>query len=203
MSYRELNTLYREHGHITELLDVLERQFDSLDHGGAPDWRILADILEYLVEHPDSDHDRFETQLLQRLARRAPSYDDVADALLAQHRQLMDEGLQLRRLIDGVLTGQVVPRSRLARLGDDFIRDYRLLIERENSELFPALARHLRPNDWLELVTDRYWCSASGPGLEPGHDTEYETLCRCIIRQAGDRWPPVADPAHCPVCDNA
>lgn len=201
MSHRELDALYREHEHITELLDVLERQFDSLDHGGAPDWRILADILEYLVEHPDSDHDRFETQLLQRLAHRAPSYDDVADALLARHRQLMDEGMQLRRLIDGVLTGQVVPRSRLTRLGDDFIREYRLLVERENNELFPALERHLRASDWLELVTDRYWGGGSGDDSKHGHDSDYEMLCRGIIRQAGDRWPPITTPTRCPVCD--
>lgn len=201
MSHRELNALYREHDHIVELLEVLERQLDSVDRGGAPDWQILADILAYLVEHPDSDHDRFETQLLQRLAHRAPSCGRVTEALMEQHRELMAKGFQLHRLVNGVLTGQVVPRSRLTQLGHDFIGDYRRLIERENGELFPSLVRHPWASDWLELVTERYWSGTIGDRSESEYDSEYESLCRCITRQAGDRWPPVTAAASCPVCD--
>lgn len=203
MSHRELDALHREHEHIVELVDVLTRQFDSLDRGGAPDWQILADLLDYLVEHPDSDHTRFEARLLQRLAQRAPSCEPLAAALLARHHQLMAEGLQLRRLVEGILSGQVVPRSRLVRLGQDFVRDYRELIQLENDELFPSLAHNLRASDWLELVTGRYWGGTPGDhALESGYESEYEMLCRSIQRQAGGEWPRLTASTHCPVCDD-
>lgn len=203
MSHREVDALHREHEHIVELVDVLARQFDSLDRGGIPDWQILADLLDYLVEHPESDHTRFEARLLQRLAQRAPSCEPLAAALLARHHELMTEGRQLRRLVQGILNGQVVPRSRLVQLGQDFVRDYRELIERENEELFPSLAHNLRASDWLELVTDRYWGKTVGDRTpESGYESEYEMLCRCIQRQAGGQWPRATTPTRCPICDD-
>lgn len=203
MSHRELDALHREHEHIVELVDVLARQFESLNRGGSPDWQIMGDLLDYLVEHPDSDHGRFETRLLQRLAHRAPSCEPLAEAFLARHNQLMAEGQQLQRLVEGILSGQVVPRSRLARLGHDFVRDYRELIQRENDELFPSLAHNLRASDWLELVTDRYWGgNLEDRAPESGYESEYELLCRCIHRQAGGQWPRVTTSTRCPVCDD-
>lgn len=202
MSRRELDQLYREHRNICELLDILERQFDSLARGGSPDWEILSGLLEYLVEHPDSGHDRFEAQLLERLAQRAPSCSDLSHTLLESHRTLMANGRQLRRLVERAMNNEVMPRASITRLGHRFIREYRLLIVREHEQLFPALAQHLRESDWVELVTGRYWVGDLHGPPQTRYESEYESLCRSIVQQAGTSWSSIgADSTDCPVCN--
>lgn len=202
MSRNTLDGLREEHRELRGLLAILERQLLSARDGGAPDFEVMAELLDYLGDEPERHHHRFEAHLLERLAKRDGGFQALAAELNAERERIATGGWRLQRRVGEVLDGLLVPRHRLARLGLRYVRRYQALMAREEAEAFPALERRLRAADWIEMVTACHWrCGLTAPRLdEPG----YEALRRRIVREAGGFWPATVDQTQrCPVCDGS
>lgn len=194
--------LYQAHHNLRELLDILERQCLSLGAGGEPDLEVMAELLEYLNDHPEQHHNDYEARLWRRLTWRAPDYDRLSAELAAQQEQVLAEGRRLQRLVEGILENQVVSRGDAATTGQRYVGAYRSLIAHEENEGLPALAAHLRASDWVELTTERHWCWGVGQPMTLPYETQYDSLCRSIVLRANQVWPPAAaSHVRCPVCD--
>ncbi|MDZ7811377.1 MAG: hemerythrin domain-containing protein [Arhodomonas sp.] len=168
MEHGAVDALRDEHRQLDALLAVLDRQLEGIGDGGSPDFELMERGLDYLCEHADENHHRFEARLLERLAERDPGSRRLTHALKGQRRRLLRDGRQLGALIGQVLAGRAVA-TRLLAAGTRYLAAYHALIAREEREAFPALRYHLHASDWITLVTSCQWgCGRAWPlGEEP------------------------------------
>ena len=155
--------LSQDHRDLDDLLEVVDRQLRSLRGGGSPNFEVMAAVIGYLSDQSMHRHHDLERSLLTRLAERSPEYQSLLWQVEARRHHACAQCKQFRGMIESVLEGCVVPRPRLVDAGRECIRACRSLIAREEAEVFPLLALHLRPSDCLPLVTACHWNSGTPP----------------------------------------
>ncbi|MDH3640464.1 MAG: hemerythrin domain-containing protein [Gammaproteobacteria bacterium] len=177
-----MDTLHDDHENILKLLVVLERQCDSLDEGGNPDYDLLEEIVEYCLAYPDIYHHPWEDAVYERLQSKSPEVTKELGALQEQHDALQQ---LTRRLGDTVreLEGEVVmPREPVVQLMRDFIDFYRGHIDWEETAFFPAAERCLAAEDWERL--DELFDSQQDPLFASPAKDQYLAIRNDIRRAA-------------------
>jgi hemerythrin-like domain-containing protein len=196
MNNTTLTLLRDEHQTLRRLLDILEHQINGIEQGHSPDYAIMAELLDFLVEHPDRCHHALEDRLCERLLTRRPELREQIELLNRDHRNLTRLGRRLRRLVADVIDGLIVPRSHLGRSGRRYLNGYREHMEREEARIYPLLEAELRAADWVQAVTTYDWASSTLDAALAGR--EYHALHARIVAGAGGTWPGPGD--RCPVC---
>jgi hemerythrin-like domain-containing protein len=199
MSNITLALLRDEHRILRQLLDILEHQIAGIEQGHSPDYDIMAELLDFLVEHPDRCHHALEDRLCERLLTRRPDLRDQVERLNRDHRNLARRGRRLRRLVAEVVDGLIVPRSHLGRSGRRYLNGYREHMEGEETQVYPLLEAELRASDWVQAVTAYEWAGTPLDTALAGR--EYHALHARIVAGAGGTWPGGgAAGDRCPVC---
>ncbi len=147
-----IKTLRIEHRNIAYLLDLLERQTDSIEKSGDPDLSLIVEIVDYLRSFPDMYHHPKEDLVLRRLRERATGFDEKFFKLDDDHEHLSDELHSFSKKVSALLTDPS-PMTR-----SDFILSARSFINREREHMameerffLPAAERWLTDEDWNEI----------------------------------------------------
>lgn len=148
-----LDQLRDEHATIVQLLDDLESEAVRLTSQGVADLSRAGSALDYLLTFPTTSHHPAEDLIHHRLRVRAPQEAEAVGVLEVDH-------IELNRLLERAKTAYVCllgpgagarARIRFATDVRDYVRHAREHIEIEESLLFPAAERALRPEDWLDI----------------------------------------------------
>ncbi len=171
-----------QHSNFFCLLDVLDSQIRIFHAAARPDYELMLDVSDYLIEYADRFHHAKEDVAIGLLLRRAPEAQTLATQLNDEHHAIAQKGLVLRERLHTAVAGLMMPRRDLERMAGQHAAYYRTHMWLEEAELFPRLEHYLDESDWAALERAvPYPDPLSG---KPAQE-RYEALRRRIVRTVG------------------
>jgi hemerythrin-like domain-containing protein len=146
-----IDRLRADHQHMGTLLDVLERELDTVERAGNADFAIMRDAMQYLTRYSDKVHHPMEDLLYARLADRSPKARTDLAPVPEQHERIAREGSSLLDAVSMVADGGMTLRTRILRAGRRYVADLRKHIEMEEAHLFPLAQSTLDRADLAEV----------------------------------------------------
>jgi hemerythrin-like domain-containing protein len=179
----EILRLRQEHANFRKLLDLLEEQLDLFHRGESPSYRLMTDILHYMINYSDHFHHQREDAIFAYLAKRDPGTAQSVEGLARQHHVIAEAGTRLHGTLEDAINGALMPRQMIEAPGLLYVTYYRGHMEKEELELFGSVEQLLHDDDWVQL--------SAGVRREPdplfGADVEarYCMLCGHISEMYG------------------
>ena len=149
-----MSTLRADHRNMTQLLDVLDAQFQMLEEGGSPDYEVVSGIMEYCLNYPDLYHHPKEDIVYRALRARRPEAAEKMGNLETLHAELGDLTRRLAAAVRQVLSGAEMDRGSVVGLAKEFTASYRHHIEMEEEHFFPVAENLLIAEDWADIQSD-------------------------------------------------
>ena len=186
--YSIIESLHTDHVNFSRLLILLDRQIDVLKEGGLPDFEMMMDTIDYLQNYADLYHHPREDLIFRFFLERSDVARDSIDELRRQHRALWESTNQLRLVIDGILHGEIVPRSDLVDQVVTYISEQRQHLNEEEGYILPLLKQAFSAEDWEELT--RALPFRADPLFGPSVEQQYRALYTRIICEPSPCPPP-------------
>ena len=152
-----MRLLCEEHADLAKLLYVLERQIETFNDGGQPDYDIVESVIGYSLSFPELYHHPKEDLVYRKLMTIDPVAADGMEDLEAAHEELAAVTRKFASTVHRVLHDPGAQRLTFARVAQDFLYYWRH-IEMEENAFFPAALKAPGPEDWAEIdaqVSDR------------------------------------------------
>lgn len=184
--YSIIDSLHTDHINFSRLLILLDQQLEVLKEGGLPDFELMMDTIDYLQNYADLYHHPREDLIFRFFLERSDVAREAIDELILQHRALWESTNQLRLAIDGILHGEIVPRSDFIDQLGTYLHEQRQHLNAEEGYILPLLKQAFSVEDWAEL-TDALPFRAD-PLFGPSVEQQYRALYTRII----------AEPIPCP-----
>jgi hemerythrin-like domain-containing protein len=176
-----LGILSNDHRNMSRVLDALERQIGSLAHETAPDYSLLRNILEYLLDYPTRIHHPVEDLVYGELKLRNPAIAGTLDKLEQEHADIETQTRKLALIVDRALQeenhGDELDRQRLAQAVRDLIGRLRRHLSVEEMTLFPAARNGLTSADWADIAL------VLGAPNDPLFGPRLQEFYRCLHRE--------------------
>ena len=139
---------HEEHVYFNQLLQLLRREVDVFHRGGRPNYELMDDIVSYLRDYGDQAHHPREDAAFERLAKRCPDMELALARLEQEHRVIAQAGEVLRRQIEAILGGAIVPRAQIEVAAATYLVYYGNHIAKEEEDVLTRAAIHLTDADW-------------------------------------------------------
>ena len=142
-----------DHQHIARVLETLETVL-SAPADEDVNWEIVADIISYLQDYPDTVHHPVEDQLFDRVLDKGltPAERELVHTNLAQHAEIIGATAQLAHDVEQILSDIVVPIDQLQAHFKHYLELQRAHMRNEIHHLFPLAERQLAVEDWQEIA---------------------------------------------------
>ncbi|GGO81036.1 hemerythrin [Marinobacterium nitratireducens] len=175
-----LAELHKDHINLTRLLDILRAKVGKLRAGTRPNFRLLADAVDYVSDYADRHHHPIEDQMFAFFKERDPGLDALMEKCSAQHRRLHAASHELSDAIDSILNDTPMPMNEFIDRLEAYIGEQKGHLDFEEAEVFPALERAAQPGDWEEL--DEQLPKNEDPLFGENRSEEYLDLYRELVR---------------------
>ena len=100
-----------DHRNMAILLGLLSQEVKTARLGGDPDFELVTDIMHYLTYYADAVHHRREDLVYEKL--RASGNGEGLVFVESDHRELAEDGKQLRDECEAVLSGAELARGKI------------------------------------------------------------------------------------------
>jgi hemerythrin-like domain-containing protein len=140
-----------EHRAFGALLGLLEQQLALFHKGEAPNYEMMLDVVEYMVDYADRFHHPGEDLVFAKLAERVPATRDSVRALTREHSEILSSGRELTGGLEGVIQGTVTLRSTIEKQAQGYLDRFRQHMYAEEQGLFLAALEHLSKDDWTSI----------------------------------------------------
>ncbi len=147
-----IRTLKDEHLAIASVLFGLRLAVDRIGADGAPDFRLLQALLDYIVAFPERLHHPKESRhLFAALASRCPEARKLVDELEAEHAR---GSVMIESLRASLATYRREPQAldAFARAVNAYADFHGRHMETEESIVFPLAQKHLAASDWERIA---------------------------------------------------
>lgn len=171
-----LDSLALDHKRLRRLMFVLRAELDRFDRDEVPDYERLLTLLDYIGDYSDQWHHPAEDRAIGYLDLEAIDANTRAaiEQVRAQHKELPEATASLRRDLEAVMAGHVIPRQRLEDDASAYLRLQHEHLRIEDEVLFPALEKYLTPEQLAEL--DRSVTAPDDPLFETRETERFERL---------------------------
>jgi hemerythrin-like domain-containing protein len=146
-----LESLNQDHVHMAQISALASHELARIEAGQTADLDLLEDIMCYVTGYPDTHHHPTEDVVFQQLKLRVPEVAGEIDAILSEHRQMVESGTHFLEAIRAVEEEAIMVRGDFVLAG----RAYFSLLEQhmnvEESRLFPLAQSKLTVDDWQRL----------------------------------------------------
>jgi hemerythrin-like domain-containing protein len=146
-----LDRLVEDHRRLARLLDLLDGLLDQFRDGEEPDYELMCELLEYMIDYADQVHHPSEDLIFERLMASPEHGHDVLRRLMQQHVALGKVNRRFRELVEGIVHEEVLRRDEVEELGRDLVAMLREHMRLEDEEAFPLARAALSEADWAEL----------------------------------------------------
>jgi len=137
-----------EHRAFGALLALLEQQLALLHDGDAPNYEMMLDVVDYIVDYVDRFHHPTEDIVLATVAERVPAAREPLRELMRQHVALVKTGRELRGGLEAAMSGSMALRADIEEQAKRYVDTFREHMYTEEQELFLMASEHLTPQDW-------------------------------------------------------
>ncbi|MCX2982015.1 hypothetical protein EYC98_14220 [Halieaceae bacterium IMCC14734] len=143
--------LNSEHRYFSALLDQLEVESERLQPGKIPDYPLLLDIVDYLVNYPDQFHHPREDLLFGELLKVDKNFATDLKRLIREHKTLRSYNDSLFAELNRIADGRPVNRPELRRSLQRYIDGYRKHMGFESTSIFPKAKGSLNADAMARL----------------------------------------------------
>jgi hemerythrin-like domain-containing protein len=146
-----ISTWHAEHFYFRRLLGLLHKQVDVFHTGERPNYELMLDIVSYLRDYTDQIHHPREDVAFTRLAKYRPDLALVLERLNQEHRVIAHAGETLRRLLQEIIGGAIIPRAEVEMAAATYLVYYGNHIAKEEEDILSRAAQELTKEDWEEV----------------------------------------------------
>ncbi len=172
-----LQRLDRDHRRLEQLLGLLEGLLDEFRDGLEPDYELMCELMEYMIDYADQVHHPSEDLIFERvLAQEGPGHA-VLQQLMKQHHALGQMNRRFKESLEGIVHEEVLRRDDVERQGRTLIGLHRDHMRIEDEQAFPLAETCLSETAWNELL-------AAAPRMQdPVFGQDDPLRFRAILRQ--------------------
>jgi hemerythrin-like domain-containing protein len=149
-----LNRLAEDHARLARLLKLLEEMLDRFHEGEEPDYELMCELVEYMLDYADQVHHPTEDLIFERLLGQPGQGHDVLRRLMVQHDALGQLNRRFRESMEGIVHEEVLSREEVEQQGRELLATLREHMRLEDEEAFPLAAELLGAEDWVELLAE-------------------------------------------------
>src|SRR5512143_169177 len=142
-----------EHLAIASVLYGLRSAIRRIREGGAPDFRLLRALLDYIVAFPERlHHPKEDRHLFAALAHRHPAARPLVATLEAEHAAGAAMIAALVQALGGYAAAGPARFEEFARCADAYVDFHWRHMTMEEDILLPLAERYLTPDDWSRVA---------------------------------------------------
>ncbi len=146
-----LDRLAEDHRRLAHLLVMLEHMLDRFHDGAEPDYELMCELLEYMIDYADQVHHPSEDLIFERLLSTPGQGHAVLRRLMIQHQTLAQLNRRFKESLEGIVHEEVLRRDEVEQQGRELVHTLREHMRLEDEEAFPIAAEVLTGADWAEL----------------------------------------------------
>lgn len=173
-----MNELRTDHRNAAVLLGLLSDQVRTARRGGDPDFELLTDIMHYLTYYADAIHHPREDLVYRQL--EAVGKGDGLVFVETDHRELAEDGRQLRDDCEAVFSGAALARKKFVADAIRYIERLEEHMRWEETDLFR------RADSIGDQVVDLDGLAASDPVFGREVNPRYSTLLERVRDSVGE-----------------
>lgn len=187
-----IDALHTDHVNFARLLTLLDQQLAVLKEGGMPDFELMLDTVDYLQNYADLYHHPREDLIFRFFLERSDVAHEAIEELRRQHRSLWESTNRLRLAIDGILHGEIVPRSDFIDQTAVYLAEQQQHLNEEEGYILPLLKQALSDQEWEDLTQTLPF--RADPLFGPSVEQQYRALYTRIVADP-TACRPAADPS--------
>jgi hemerythrin-like domain-containing protein len=178
---RALDVVRAEHRSLAAVIHGLRHLVHEVrEHGARPDFGLLEAMLRYIDAFPERlHHPKEDRYLFRRLRERDPASARILDDLEAEHATGARAIRELEAALARCRAADGAGFHAFAEQVDAYVAFHWEHMRKEEVDVLPAAARHLRPEDWAEI--DAAFGSHGDPLFGADAETELGALFRSIV----------------------
>lgn len=176
-----MSRLEDDHLHIARVLEALEAVLSAPEDEDV-NWEIVADIISYLQDYPDTVHHPVEDQLFDRVLDKGltPAERELVHTNLAQHAEIISATTRLANDVGQILNDIIVPIDQLHSHFKHYLELQRVHMRNEINHLFPLAERQLAEQDWQQIATQ---IAAHADPMFDSNTSKFASLYEFITRK--------------------
>lgn len=147
-----LNKLRRDHANMARLLHVLLLRQKTLEQGERPDFHLIREVVDYILDYMNSFIMPLERLYTEHLLAREPDAEALSHRLAEEYQALRVRLNRLSETIDMILLDAVVPMERFVDDLKTYLDAHLAYLRAEREQLFPFLREHLTDAEQKELL---------------------------------------------------
>lgn len=178
-----LEQLNQDHANIRRLLTILNGKVAKLRGGEHPNFGLLAEVVDYLINYADEYHHPWEQNLFFHFANRDEELDRVMAQCGEQHDALRVSGCELCKSLDCILHDAVVPMDKFTDKLEQYVKLQSQHLDLEDHQLAPRLLSVATTVDWQRL--ERGLSRPVDPLFGGNQSEQYSMLYQQLLN-AGD-----------------
>jgi hemerythrin-like domain-containing protein len=152
-----LNQLRRDHANMARLLHILLLRHKSLEQGERPDFHLIREVVDYILEYMDGFIMPLERLYSEHLLAKAPEAEALSLRMAEDYQALRKRLNLLSETLDMILMDAVVPMERFIADLKTYLDAHLAYLQVEREQLFPFLREHLtdaEQEDLLKMLPD-------------------------------------------------
>ncbi|MFG6667931.1 hemerythrin domain-containing protein [Halomonas sp. HNIBRBA4712] len=146
-----LTQLRMDHANMARMLHVLQLKKKTLDQGERPNFKLMREVVDYILAYMDEFAMPLEKICVERLEQKAPEDLPFMEKMAEDYRQLKPTLAQLSDDIDMILMDNVLPMDRFAQDLSAYLEAHRTYLRHEREHLFPLIDKYFTAEDMEEL----------------------------------------------------
>jgi len=159
-----LNQLRRDHASMARLLHVLLIRHKNLTQGERPDFHLIREVVDYILEYMEGFIMPLERLYSEHLLAKAPEAEALSRRMGEDYQDLRKRLNLLSETLDMILMDHVVPMDRFIDDLKTYLDAHNAYLKVEREKLFPFLREHLteaEQKDLLKMLPDGTQASLS------------------------------------------
>ena len=149
-----LTQLRQDHANMARLLHVLQLKHKTLADGERPDFRLIREVVDYILDYMSGFTIPLERICSDRLVARESGINALTERLAGDYQHLHQQLMRLSRDIDMILMDGVMPMDKFADDLKSYLEAHRAYLRAEREELFPLIREHFDEEDLARLAAE-------------------------------------------------
>ena len=159
-----MSKLQEDHHHLVQIFDLIDREIQAIEHGGEPNFDLLAHIVEYIKYYPDVFHHPLEDLIFDCLGQWK-ELRPVVDQLQDDHLKLAELTKEFRDAVTHLEgSDKTALRERVVVMGRAYVEHQRQHMATEENIVFPQAMSVLSDDEWAQV---KEYAAAALPEADP------------------------------------
>lgn len=146
-----LTQLHLDHVNMSKLLELLEHNLQQIRQGEIPEFKLMAEAVEYIGHYADLYHHPIEEEMLEYFVEQSAKLKTYQLRCHKQHRLLDEKTQEVLAPITLTLLDGILPIEQVLQALEDYLKAQKAHLNFEEKEIFPLIKAIACDKDWQTL----------------------------------------------------